>query len=227
LLALPESMKTDTVKKVLIDELEKEFDRIQKGDFEKCLNCDDGGEQGYYSWLFDAVSDMKDDRAFPLFVRIGSPTALVKYGDKGVRAILEILKTKSTCNAKSASIEALVKVLAPNKEGYVAQGAIREQTKKALMKTLEESKHPDKKIEWHEYRARECANVRIYIVRAAGYLAESEDVEILPIIESLAKNDPYYWIPGGKRDEESNRKYDVRDEAQKVLDGLKAKRLEK
>ena len=95
------------------------------------------------------------------------------------------------------------------------------------MVTLNESKHPDKKTAWYEYRSSDCAVVRKRTINALGYLAETGDTEVWPIIESIAKNDPYFWLPKGKKDEASNRRYDVREEARKVIDELKEKGIKK
>lgn len=214
LIGLPQELRTDKVMKALVDELERE--RLRKSAEE--------GQAEYYSWLFDALAATRDDRVFPFFARIGSPTALIKFGDKGIPYILEKLSEKKNCNERTAFVHYLGEALKPKEKGYVAQGAIRESIKKALLKAMNESKHPDKNIEWFEYRARECANVRIYIVRALGYFAETGDTDILPIIESLAKDDPYFAVT--KKTKQKG-PYDVREEAQKILEKLKANEKKK
>jgi|SRR3990172_2784965 len=219
LLSLPAVQKTDNVIKALIDELEREnYKKVYEGE-----------EGEYLSMLLKGVAAMRDDRAFPLLKKIGAPDGLIQYGDKGVVAILDNLKRKPTCNEKYYSVRILTESLQLKKAGYVAHGTIRQKIKKDMLKMLEESKHPDKNknIEWYDYRARECARVRFQITRALGYFAETGDAEVLPYIESLAKHDPYYWVPKGKPDDESNRKYDVRDEAKTVIDELKAKGIKK
>jgi len=220
LINLPVELKTREVKSALIAELEREFERIQKREFEKCLNCDDGDEMGYYTWLFDSISNMKDDQAFALFIRIGVPTALAKYGDKGIIAILEKLDTTTSCNEKYAPIRVLEETLKQKAEGYIAQGKVRSSIKKSMINELDKSKQPNTSVEWYEKRARECANVRVQIVRALSHLAEAGDKEVLPLIKELAENDPYFInLRKNKDDKGPEKKYLVREEAYKFLKG--------
>lgn len=224
LVMLPQELKNENVKAALIAELEREFDRVRKREFEKCPNCDDGGEMGYYIWLFNFVSNMRDDQAFSLFARIGVPTALVKYGDKGIVAILEKLDVATSCDERFFPIKVLSETLQQKKEGYVAQGKIRNSIKESIIKALDKSKHPDESVEWYEKRARECANVRVQIVKALGYLAEAGDKDVLPIIKTLAEKDPYFLDLSKKKGYKGpGKKYLVREEAQKVIEKLKSR----
>jgi hypothetical protein len=218
---LPPKLKTDQVKKALINELKNELERVESNKIEPCLNsdCGEGGEEGYVNSLMETVAKMRDDRAFPLFVRIGSPTFLVEFGDKGVNAILVKLDTMTKCSEEEASVKILADALQQKKHGYVPQGAIRQDIKKALIKTLGKSQHPQEGTEWYEKRAGECANVRFHIVRALGSLAESGDKDVIPVIKSMSEQDPY------ARGLSNNKKYIVREEAQKILDNLGTKGL--
>ena len=210
-------MKTDEVKKALISEMENEFDRIQKG-------INDEGEQEYYSWLYDEVSNMKDERALPFFLKLGSPTALAKYGDKGVFAIVENLNKISTCSEELASVHILAEVVQQKEQGYTAQGVVRQSVKKAMLDTLKKSKQPQQNIEWYEKRARECANVRTEIVKGLGHLAETGDADVIPVIKSIAVDDPFYVDMSKMKDHKGpEKKYLVREEAQNVIQKLRKK----
>ena len=227
LINLPEEMKTDHVRKALIDELEREYGKIRKGDYEICLKCDDGGEQGYYSWLFENVAAMADDRAFPLFTRIGAPSALVRYGDKGIVVILDNLDYKDSGNLWAA-ITVLSVALKPKKVGYIAQGNMRERIKGKMIEVLKRNSHPSKDIELFKVRASERANIRLEVVRSLGYLAEAGDSAVLPLIKAAAEEDPYFLDMSKKKNYQGpQKKYMVREEAQKVLEGLKAKGIVK
>ena len=199
LVALPEGAKTDAVKKILIDELEKEFDRIQKGTFEG------DGEQEYYSELYDEVSNMRDERALPFFIKLGSPTALAKYGDKGIPVILEKLDKTATCSESLAYVHILAEALEKKEQGYTPVGATRQSIKKTMITALKKYKQPQENIEWYEKRARECANVRMEVVKGLGHLAETSEADVIPIIKSIAMDDPFSA---------------VRDEAQYTLSKL-------
>jgi hypothetical protein len=222
---LPPKLKTDKVKKALINELANELEKIETNNIEACPDndCGEGGEEGYFNSLMETVAELHDERALPLFIKIGSPTFLVKFGDKGVNIILQNLDTKTKCGERLASVKILSEVLRQDKHGYVAQGSIRQGIKKIMINTLEQSQNPDKNIEWYKQRATECANVRIYIVRAFGSFAESGDEDVVPIIKSIAEKDSYDRanLSNKPNDQRAGNKYIVREEAQKILENLK------
>jgi hypothetical protein len=225
---IPNDVKSDEVRKALIDELMREYEKLKAGKMRECrdsIDCDD--EVQYYSWLFDIVADMKDDRAFPFFKNLGSSIALLKYGDKGIEEILKNIESKN-CGEADADLYCLEKAVEPKEAGYIAKGAVREKIKQKLIKSLNKYKHPEKGIEWYEVRTRECAGARLQIVRALGHLAETGDAGVLPTIKTLAQEDPYFLDLSKKKDYTGpQKKYLVREEAQKVLEGLKAKGIVK
>lgn len=64
--------------------------------------------------------------------------------------------------------------------------------------------------------------------RALGYLVETGDADMLPTIKALAQEDPYLLDLSKKKDYTGpQKKYLVREEARKVLEGLKAKGIVK
>jgi len=221
LMNLPPELRSEKVMVALVKELEKQF-------FTGGHKYEGEGEMEYSMWLMNAIASLQDDRAFPLIVKIGAPSAILRYGDKGMLAMIDKLKDMEACGSRrEAFITYLGKAIEKKDKDYVAQGEIAKKIKRVLVEALEVSRHPTIKGERSEGIARECAGVRGRAVKALGVLADSGDTEVLPIIESLSKGDPYYWVPKGKPDEESNRKYDVREEAQKVIDELKAKGIKK
>lgn len=225
LMELPVKLRTERIRRALIAELKSEHDKIQKGTFEKCLDCEEGvGELGYADWLLDTVSNFKDDEAFSFFVQIGYTPALLKYGDRGIVAIVKKLDAATSCNARFFDIKVLSEILKQEKGSDIAQGKIRNSIKASIIKALDKSKHPDKSVEWFDIRAKECGNVRIQIARALSYLPEAGDNEAMPIIITLAENDPYFVDLSKKKDYKGPEKiYFVRDEAQKIVDRLKIK----
>ncbi len=107
----------------------------------------------------------------------------------------------------------------------MVSGETKKKIKQELIKELNNvrNRNPEQSIPWYEIRARERADVRRNIVTALGYLAESGDKEVVPIIESLAKDDPFFLDMSRKKDYKGPvKKYLVREEAEKILEKLKA-----
>lgn len=214
---LPESMKTDQIKKALIEELEKEYIKINSGEYYKGSG-DHGNEEDYYSWLFDVVSDFVDDRAFPIFVMIGSPTALIKYGEKGLDVIIEDFEKKD-CFEGQAYIYVFNKWLKQKSESHVVSGKKqKEKIKKALLKGIDKFRDPPKVQENYEPKASMCATARINILKSLAIMAESGDQETTSKIMQIAKDDPYI-----NSKNEPEQKYIVREEANKILEKLQNK----
>ena len=223
LIGLPQEFITDKVMKALVNELEREGLRKSASE----------GQQEYYGWLHDALAATRDNRVFPFIARIGAPTALIKYGDKGIVAILKRLDATTTCSARYYDIEVLSETLQQKPDGYVAQGRksitdgyvakgkIRTSIKEAIVKELDRSKHPDKSVEWFDIRAQECGNVRSRIARGLGYLAETGDNEALSILKTMAEKDPYFLDFSKRKDYKGPQmEYPVREDVQKILKEL-------
>ena len=218
---MPPDLQTDEIRKALIDELEREFERIINDQIEYCKDeeCEraEGGEEAYYSWLFEVVAKMADKRAFPLFVRIGSPTALIEYGDEGVRVILENYEKTRSCG-ETAHINSLGDALKPKKNGYVAKGALRAEIKRILLAGLKKNKHPEKNIKWYTGIAATCRTGRNLIIRALEPFAEAGDREVIATLRVLANEDPYVVDMSKAKDYKGPKtRYPVREEALKVL----------
>ena len=115
---LPQEEKTANVRKALTDELAREYDVLtNRGSKERIRDRgEEDGEWDYYIWLFNSLSS--DELAFPLMERIGVPEVLVKYGDKGVLAVLKKLDLSTNCNDEFESVRVLTATLMSDKEGY-------------------------------------------------------------------------------------------------------------
>jgi len=119
---LKPELRTDTVMNALIAEIErcgKNMKGMEEGEAETCRA------------LFYSVAALQDDRAFPYYVRVGSPVALVKYGDKGIKAILEQLDSWKSCAEKIMVVDVLGDAINQGagrykKKGYIAQGPVKE-----------------------------------------------------------------------------------------------------
>jgi len=200
---------------------------------EESLSKGELGEQ-YQSQLIAALGNTRDSRAVPYLLNyLGGGTAVArslhKIGEPAIDPLIKKLHDE-VVGYRSSAAYALGLYLKPEGEGYIAKGEIREKIKQALLKELKDprNKEPEKSIAWYEVRANERAGVRRILVRGLGYIAETGDNDVLPIIKSAAVDDPYFLDMSKKKNYQGPQKrFVVREEAQKVLDGLKAKRIEK
>ena len=76
----------------------------------------------------------------------------------------------------------------------------------------------------NEIRAKERANIRGNILKGLGHLAKSGDSSVIPLIRSAAEDDPYSIDMSKKTNFKGPQKrYTVREEAQKILKEVDAK----
>jgi len=196
---------------------------------EEYLSAGEAGEL-YISQLVKALGNTHDPRAVPYLMRFfGGGTAvdrsLVKIGDAAIDPLLLKLSNDSPGYRSSAAL-ALSLFLKPNQQGSAAKGKEKDKIKEALIKEWRNpiNQNPERSIQWYGIRAQERANVRRNIITALGYLAETEDKDVVPIIESAAEKDPYYLDMSKKKDYTGPQKrYPVREEASKILERLKEK----
>lgn len=225
----PVDVTNERVAKALAAELSRlYFPEKQEINKKEQSKNDDGGEPGdeeeYAYWLMMTIASYRIDAAFPLMVKSRYADALIRYGDRGSEIISDQVRSEPTCVKKEHFIKVLSDALGKNDFGYIAQGSARENIEKLFLQTLMNSKHPDKNTEYFYYRAQECARVRLQIVIGLGHLAEAGDSTVTPVLQSIAQNDPYYQITKKLEDvDESKRKYEVREKAQRVLLDLKGK----
>ena len=215
---------TDEIIETILNLAEKE----QKGK-EYTMRGELGEE--YLSQLIIALGNTKNPRAIPYLIEyLGSGTSVAhslhRIGEPAIDPLIKKLHDEMIGNRSSASY-ALGLFLKPDEDGYLAKVEVREKIKWSLIKELGDSrnKQPEKSIEWYKFRAEERAEVRTNIVRALGYLAGSGDTDVIPLIESAAEGDPYFLDMSKKKDYRGpEKKYSVREEAQKVLKKIKEKK---
>lgn len=196
----------------------------QKGS--ESLISGEAGEE-YFAELVIALGNTREPQAIPYLMNyIGNGTivsrSLVRIGEPAIEVLIHALNNNLVVS-RIAAAQALGEFIKPKTEGYTATGEVRQKIKIALIRELKEprNQNPRLNIKEYEYRARECADVRRTIVTALGNLAESGDKDALLNIQAIANEDPYYFVvKGGTK--KGTKRYDVRDEAEKVLQKLKA-----
>jgi hypothetical protein len=194
---------------------------------EEYLSAGEAGEL-YISQLTKALGNTHDPRAVPYLMKffgggMGVDLSLVKIGNAAIDPLLLKLSDDSPGYRSSAAL-ALSLFLKPNQQGSAAKGEEKDRIKEALIKEWRNprNQNPERGIQWYEIRAQELASVRQNILRSLGYLAETGDKDVIPIIESIAKDDPYYLDMSKKKDYTGpEKRYTVREEAKKILERLK------
>jgi len=214
---------TDLIINEILCIAEKEYKRKES------LSMGELGEE-YSSELIIALGNTQDSRAVVYLMEyLGGGTLvarnLIKIGEAAIDPLIEKLHNEIIGFRINAAY-ALGEFLKQKEGKYVLKGEIKDKIKKELINELQKNrnKHPEKSIEWYEIRAKERASVRREIVKAFGYLVERGDTEVLPIIESIAREDPYFLDLSKKNNYTGpEKRYIVREEATKVLEQLEAK----
>ena len=171
------------------------------------LNSEDYGL--YHDYLCRIVGKSGDRNILQALVeRCPMPEVLVNFGDDAVEPVITALKSTENPSGKMNALFVLDEMLKPKKEGYVASGEMRNKIKKALIQaTLDKDRH-----------------VKSVSVKALG---NSEDDDVIPILESITKNDPDHFFD---KDISTGRKitrYPVREEAEEALKKIKEKKPRK
>ncbi len=162
----------------------------------------------YHGYLCEIMGKSGDKTLLPLLVgHCLEARVLNNFGEAAVEPVLNVLETVNNPGQKMSAIFVLTEMLKMKDEGYTAKGKTRRNIIDALVKTSKDS---------NRY-------VRLVSVKALG---ESQDKDVIPILENIAKNDPYSVVvkdPSGKE----VKRYPVREDAEKALQKLKAKESEK
>ncbi len=157
----------------------------------------------YHLYLCGLVSKSGDKSLLNLILKnCGDPESIANLGEDAVEPVLDALKTSKSTEGKTSRIDMLGEMLKPKLSGYVASGNTRKKIKELL---IQYTKDGDR-------------YVRLASIKALG---ESQDKDIIPIIDDVAKNDPYFYE---KKDESTGnieRVYPVRMTAKEVLEKLK------
>ena len=184
------------------------------------------GELGeeYNGELTEALGNTGDPRAIPYLFKLGSGTSLArslaKIGEPAILPLIERLHDK-IAGYRSSAAYALGELIKENKLSL----EVRDTIKKELINELkrDRNRHPDRSIKWYGIRSLEKAQIREAIVRALRYIAEAGDEDVIPIIEEIAKNDPYYIKKKDRKTGKMRSIYPVRREAEKALKKIKQK----
>jgi len=163
----------------------------------------------YYVYLCELTGKSGDKRLLPLLVEhcLGRKV-LLYFGDAAVEAVIEVLKTSDIRARKRSAIFVLAEMLKPKKEGYVASGEVKNKIKKVLIQaTSENDRH-----------------IRQVSVRALG---ESGDKDVIPILEKIAKSDPFLVRKKDAKGNVLKEYYLIRKEARKALKKIRENDLEK
>ena len=163
----------------------------------------------YFGRLCEIVGKSGDRKMLPLLVaHCLESKVLTNFGDDAVELVINHMSISDNPIGKMNALFVLDEMLKPKKEGYVASGEMRNKIKKALIQaTLDKDRH-----------------VKSLSVKALG---NSEDDDVIPILEKIAKEDPDHFFD---KDISTGRKkaiYPVREEAEKALKKFKEKKLVK
>jgi len=207
--------------KAIIDLFKKEVDRekikeefFRRGGVAENLPKDiayiNSEEYGmYHGYLCNLVGKTGDKNLLPLLVEYClRKEVLINFGDLGVDSVINVLKTSNNPDRKVSAIRVLGEMLKPKETGYVASAETRNRIEEALIQTTKDSDR--------------------YIRSAAvSALGDSGNKSVIPILEDIAKNDPYHFERKDKTSEKVETIYPVRERAEEALQKLKAKEFEK
>jgi HEAT repeat protein len=160
----------------------------------------------HHVYLCKLVGQSTDKNLLPLLIKYcPMPEVLVNFGDDVVEPFINELKSASNPSEKMNAIFILSELLKPKKEGYAARGEIRNKIKTALIQTtLDQNKY-----------------VKLVSVKALG---DSEDEDVIPILEKIAQNDLERFENKDRITGEMKMRYPVREEAEKALKKIKEKK---
>jgi len=134
----------------------------------------------YHLYLCGLASKSGDKSLLNLVIRnCGDPESIANLGEDAVEPVLDALRTSQSPHGKFSRIRMLGEMLKPKASGYVASGNTRNRIKELVIQYVKDSDR----------------YVRSGSVQALG---ESQDKDVIPIIDDVAKNDPYFYE---KRDE--------------------------
>jgi hypothetical protein len=158
----------------------------------------------YHLYLCRLVSKSEDKSLLNLILEnCADPVTMSNCGEDAVEPVVNALKTSKSSEGRTSRIDMLGEMLKPKVSGYVASGNTRNKIKELLVQLVKDNDR----------------YVRSASVRALG---DSRDKDVIPMLENIAKNDPYSVVvkdPSGKE----VKRYPVRERAEEALQKLKAK----
>jgi len=159
----------------------------------------------YYRNLRDEVALLRDERAIPAVVNSynwGQAVVhvLEEMGELAVAPLIEKLNSKYSVTKKYDF--SIIRILEKIVERHSLSNESKVKIKEVFIKALKD----------------EEPYVRKYAVRGLGHI---EDTDVIPLIKSLAKNDPCEQVEMVEGRKKKIYLYPVREEAKKVLKKLK------
>lgn len=193
-----------------VEQIEKFNDFLQKGGTADTLPKEiayrNSREIGlYHLYLCRLVSLSGDKALLNLVLRnCGDPESIANLGEDAVEPVLDALRTSQSPHGKFSRIGMLGEMLKPKASGYVARGNTRNKIKELVIQYVKDSDR----------------YVRSASVQALG---ASQDKDVFPIIDDVAKNDPYFYEKKDERTGNIEKVYPVRMTAKEILEKLKAR----
>jgi len=208
---IPSAFSEEQVKIALIQTLEREEPWLS--DFKlqstNCKELFDTEDLGLYEMiLFDTVASLKDQRAVAIFERLKGYQWLARLGQIDI-----VLKgfEENNYGIKGLVLKAInEEILSNNEKWQDLSSDKRDKIKETLIKATKEDSDP-------------TGSTKILAVRGLGLIANYGDSNVVTIIQKVSKEDSFYQDFSKKPDYSGPKnRYPVREEAQKVLDQLKA-----
>lgn len=163
----------------------------------------------YQGYLCNIMGKSGDKTLLPLLVQhCLEARVLNNFGEAAVEPVLNVLETVNNPGQKMSAIFVLTEMLKMKDEGYTPRGKTRRNIIDALVKALKDS---------NRY-------VRLVSVKALG---ESQDKDVIPIVDDVAKNDAYFYEKKDENTGNIEKIYPVRMKAKEVLENLKKTESEK
>jgi len=157
----------------------------------------------YQGYLCNIMGKSGDKTLLPLLVQhCLEARVLNNFGEAAVEPVLNVLETVNNPGQKMSAIFVLTEMLKMKDEGYTPRGKTRRNIIDALVKALKDSNRYIRSV-------------------SAEALGESQDKDVIPIIDDVAKNDPYFYEKKDESTGKTEKVYPVRMKAKEVLENLK------
>ena len=161
------------------------------------------GQANYLYELSKIAVKSKDNRVIRSLVKVGFIEEVSVFGSDAIEDVLQELETENITRQNRA-IVALTNIITSKSGGDIPNQDIKNKVKKKVLKKI------DNKF------------LKMSIVYFLGELAFCGDKDVVPIIEKMANEDPYFQDFSKKKNYTGPKiRYPVREEAQKVLGKLK------
>jgi len=157
----------------------------------------------YQGYLCNIMGKSGDKTLLPLLVQhCLEARVLNNFGEAAVEPVLNVLETVNNPGQKMSAIFVLTEMLKMKDEGYTPRGKTRRNIIDALVKALKDSNRYIRSV-------------------SAEALGESQDKDVIPIVDDVAKNDAYFYEKKDENTGNIEKIYPVRMKAKEVLENLK------